>query len=203
MGRPQKITNDEILAAARQVFLDQGAGASTADIAERAGISEASIFKRFATKQDLFMAAIGITKLPAWVKELSNKTPTFAIKSELTAICSEMLAFYQEVLPRVLMMMMSPGDLLRSRQFIPPPVRDSQLLAGFLERAIAAGHLRACDHMAVAHMIVGAINNYVTTQTMLSKLSLPNDSSPIFSLKPSEFVHNLIEILWFGIAPEV
>jgi AcrR family transcriptional regulator len=45
MARPPKITNEEILAAARQVFLEQGEGGSTLEIAEKAGISEASIFK--------------------------------------------------------------------------------------------------------------------------------------------------------------
>ncbi len=64
MARPPKITNDEILAAARQVFLEEGMGASTLKIAEKAGIAEASIFKRFATKQALFLAAIGISETP-------------------------------------------------------------------------------------------------------------------------------------------
>jgi Bacterial regulatory proteins, tetR family len=41
MPRPPKITNEEILVAARQVFLEQGESGSTLEIAEKAGISEA------------------------------------------------------------------------------------------------------------------------------------------------------------------
>jgi AcrR family transcriptional regulator len=57
MARSPKITNEEILAAAREGF-----GASTLAIAKKAGISEASNFKRFTTKQALFLAAIGVTE---------------------------------------------------------------------------------------------------------------------------------------------
>jgi AcrR family transcriptional regulator len=200
MGRNPKITNDEILEAAREVFLDQGSGASTADIADRAGISEASIFKRFATKQELFMAAIGITKTPAWVKKLESATPNPELKAELIEICGEILAFYQDVFPRV-MMMMSPMKLLMSKQFIPPPVRDSHLLAGFLQRAIDLGYLRPCDAGTVALMLVGAINNYAMTQIFMksSKSSKFAESEP---LNPAEFVRSTIDILWAGIAPE-
>jgi AcrR family transcriptional regulator len=199
MGRTPKITNDEILAAARQVFLDKGTEASTAEIAEQAGISEASIFKRFATKQALFMAAIGVTKTPSWVKKLENDIPKSAFKAELIDLCSQMLEFYQSVFPRVLMMM-SPMKLLRSRDFVPPPLRDSNLLAEFLERAIALGYIRPCDTRTLAQAIVGAINNYAMTQIFMKlpiAISVKHESP-----KPSDFVRNLIDTLWSGISPE-
>lgn len=201
MGRNPKITNDEILEAARQVFLDQGSGASTADIADRAGISEASIFKRFATKQDLFMAAIGITKTPTWVKKLESGTPKPEFKAELIEICGEILAFYQDVFPRIIMMMSPMKLLLMSKQFIPPPIRDSHLLAGFLQRAIDLGYLRPCDARTVAQLLVGAINNYAMTQTFKKS---PKSSAFVQSeqLEPVEFVRSTIDILWAGIAPE-
>lgn len=40
MPRRPTVTNEAILEAARQVFLAQGFGASTVDIAKKAGISE-------------------------------------------------------------------------------------------------------------------------------------------------------------------
>jgi AcrR family transcriptional regulator len=201
MARTPKITNEEILAAARQVFLEQGFGASTLVIAEKAGISEASIFKRFTTKQALFLAAMGITETPKWVKTLSSDRPKAAFKSELTDICEQMFAFYQEVLPRV-MMMMAQGNMPFPPQSmpVPPPIRDSRLLAEFLERAISQGYVRSCDAMTVADMIIGAITNYVMTQNM-SKLPIPSPLSKRKPIDSSIFVHNLIETLWIGIAP--
>jgi AcrR family transcriptional regulator len=202
MPRPPKITNEEILAAAREVFLEQGINASTLAIAEKAGISEASIFKRFVTKQALFLAAMGISETPKWVKVLSSDTPTAEIRAELTDICGQMLEFYQEVMPRVFMVM-TQGNL-PVPPIVPPPIRDSQLLAGYLDRAIEQGHLKSCDSMTVAHTIVGAINNYVITQTIATKIPFPvSFFLPKFkSIEPTTFIHNLIETLWAGIAPD-
>ncbi|WP_299486155.1 TetR/AcrR family transcriptional regulator [Acaryochloris sp. IP29b_bin.137] len=201
MARPPKISNEDILAAARQVFLEQGMGASTLDIAERAGISEASIFKRFSTKQALFVAAMGILEKPQWVKVLANYEPTANIKSELTDICEQMLAFYQDVMPRMLMLM-TQGKLPDPPSIVPPPIRDRKLLVGFLDRAVQAGHLRICDTQTVAQIIIGTIINTVVTQHMIHKLSI-QPAMQNFVLPPSEtLIQNLIETLWVGIAPD-
>jgi AcrR family transcriptional regulator len=202
MARPPKITNEEILAAARQVFLEQGEGGSTLEIAEKAGISEASIFKRFVTKQALFLAAIGISETPQYVKLLSSQTPTAEIRLELTEICTQMVGFYQEVMPRVFMMMTKTKSSLPP--MVPPPIRDTQLFAGYLDRAIAQGLLQPCDSMTVAHAIVGAINNYVITQTVASKIPfpLPFILPKLKSIEPTTFIDNLIETIWVGIASE-
>src|SRR5438445_3265288 len=49
---------EEILDAAMEVFAEQGyQGASTEEIARRAGISQPYVFRLFGTKKDLFIAA--------------------------------------------------------------------------------------------------------------------------------------------------
>jgi AcrR family transcriptional regulator len=199
MPRPPKITNDEILAAARPLFLEDGMSASTLAIAEKAGISEAAIFKRFGTKQALFFAAMGIGENPPWVKDLPRRQPTAAIKAELTELCHEMVAFYQEVLPRVMMMM------VQNKQSFPPmlpppppPVRDTQLLASFLERAINQGFIQSSNAKTTAHMVVGAIVNYVIMTTIAKKMPIPFQAPPV---APETFVEQLIETLWVGISP--
>lgn len=202
MARPPKITNEEILAAARQVFLDEGVNGSTLEIAEKAGISEASIFKRFATKQALFLAAIGISKTPQYAKILASQTPTAEIRSELTEICTQMVGFYQEMMPRVFMMMTQSKSPLPP--MVPPPLRDTQLFTEYLDRAIAAGYLKPCNSLTVANTIVGAIQNYSMTSAIANKIPLPAAFIlPKFkSIEPEIFIHNLIETLWVGIAPE-
>ena len=201
MARPPKISNEDILAAARQIFLEQGVGASTLDIAEQAGISEASIFKRFKTKQTLFAAAMGILEKPPWLSVLADYEPTANVKSELTDICEQMLAFYQDLMPRVLMVM-AQGKVSAPPPIVPPPIRDRKLLVGFLNRAVKAGHLRICDTQTVAQIIIGTIINTVVTQHMIHKLSI-QPAMQNFALPPSEtLIQNLIETLWVGIAPD-
>ncbi|HZO06743.1 MAG TPA: helix-turn-helix domain-containing protein [Solirubrobacterales bacterium] len=51
-----------IVAAAAEVFAERGLDASTAEIADRAGVGEATIYRRFPTKDDL-VAAIVATKM--------------------------------------------------------------------------------------------------------------------------------------------
>jgi AcrR family transcriptional regulator len=49
---------DRILEAARSVFAEDGLEASVADVAERAGVGTATIFRRFPTKGDLVAAML-------------------------------------------------------------------------------------------------------------------------------------------------
>ncbi len=53
-GRPITLTDDDLLDAARAVFLARGVDATTTEIARRARISESVIFHRYKTKEALF-----------------------------------------------------------------------------------------------------------------------------------------------------
>src|SRR5665213_932325 len=58
MGRPELVSREDIIAAARDVFVKEGLRASIRDVAAVAGISEAAIFKRCSTKAALIVAAM-------------------------------------------------------------------------------------------------------------------------------------------------
>ena len=58
MGRKKKRSNQQLLTAARTVFLESGFPGSTLEIARRADVAEATLFKRFGTKANLFAAAM-------------------------------------------------------------------------------------------------------------------------------------------------
>jgi AcrR family transcriptional regulator len=49
---------ERIIAAAVEVFAEQGLEASTAEIAQRAGVGEATLFRRFASKDELIIAIV-------------------------------------------------------------------------------------------------------------------------------------------------
>ena len=202
MPRPPKISNEDILTAARQVFLEEGVGASTITIAEKAGISEASIFKRFSTKQALFLAAMGVAVEPDWAKALAKKTPTAAIKSELIELCEQMLGLYQEVLPRMLMVM-SQGKMHQTPpNFVPPPIHHKRLLADFIARAMGKGYLRRGNPETIAVMVVGTLINSVITQTMLNRMAGEIPTKPQSAAESKQLVQELIDTLWVGICPQ-
>ncbi len=60
MARTRTIADEDLLSAARALFVQRGAAASTKDIARRAGVSEGVLFQRFRTKEELFFAAMAL-----------------------------------------------------------------------------------------------------------------------------------------------
>ena len=59
MARPATIKDEEILRAAARCFSARGISATTAEVAERARISEGTIFHRFKSKAELFRGRHG------------------------------------------------------------------------------------------------------------------------------------------------
>src|SRR6188768_505357 len=59
-GRPPVISSERLLEVAREVFLELGIRATTAEVASRAGIAEGTIFHRFKSKEELFHAAMNV-----------------------------------------------------------------------------------------------------------------------------------------------
>lgn len=210
MARIPKITNQQILEAARQVFLQKGFSGSTLEIAQRSGISEASIFKRFATKEELFFAAMGIPERPLWIQELDSLSGQGDVKQNLIQICRQILEFYREVMP-ILMMLRSRGNNLPETglKSESKPIRDLKILTGFLEREIAQGRLRPCEPKTVAHILLGSLMNYVFLDQKLSAVTIPASETVITTDLPSVdlftdesgFIQSLVEIIWLGIAP--
>lgn len=209
MARTSRITNQQILEAARQVFLQQGFGASTLEIAQQAGISEASIFKRFSTKEELFFAAMGIPEKPLWVNELESLSGKGNLKENLINICFQIMEFYRDVLPRLMMLRSRGNAIAEIGGKEPRPMRDVKVLTAFLEHEINQDRLRPCDPQTVAHILLGSLMNYVFLEQMPSQISIPTVELPIGNYLNSRdhaaevtvFVQSLVDIVWQGIAP--
>ncbi len=108
MGRPKLIQDDELLAVAREVFVERGIAASTREIARRAGISEAVIYQRHLTKADLFFAAM---VPPALNVEdlLSPGANELGVLEHLEEIALGMLEYFRELVPILLPLMTHPS----------------------------------------------------------------------------------------------
>lgn len=78
-----------LLQAAREVFADQGLDASSKEIARRAGVGIATLYRRFPTRQDLLVATFG-PKLAAYTeaidRALKDPDPWRGFCDYLTAI---------------------------------------------------------------------------------------------------------------------
>ncbi len=108
MGRPKLIHDDELLAVARDVFVEKGIAASTREIARRAGISEAVIYQRHSTKADLFFAAM----VPPAVNIedlLASRDDDLGLLEHLEEIAISMLDYFRKLVPILLPLMTHPS----------------------------------------------------------------------------------------------
>ena len=198
MARPTTISDERILEAARSVFLEEGIAATTAEVARRAGVAEGSIFKRFATKAELFKAAMQLDlDEPEWLRTLIGARDDDDPRDVLFSVGLQAVEFFRRLMP-LIMMWWSSGkkagipDQLHGPNA--PPLRALKTLAAFIEREIRAGRMRKHEPEIVARMLLGSIQSYVFFEILLraqQKMPLP--------LEP--YLRGLINVLWTGVEP--
>ncbi|MDF5729575.1 MAG: TetR/AcrR family transcriptional regulator, partial [Rhizonema sp. PD38] len=192
MARSATITNDHILEVARVAFLGKGYAASTIEIAQKLGISEASIFKRFATKQKLFLAAMGIPEQPAWIETLESLVGKGDFQQNLMDISLEIVEFHRKMVPRMILLRstgISPIELFGKPDC--PPVRNLTALTTFFDQEVRLGRINSGDSEVTARLLLGALMNYVFLEQMGVEKQM----------NPQIFVEKLVKTLWDGIAP--
>jgi AcrR family transcriptional regulator len=79
-------TRKQLLDAAAEMFAERGAEASVAEIAERAGIGKGTVFRHFATKEDLIAAIVGdlLDDLVRAARQQQAADPTEALREFMT-----------------------------------------------------------------------------------------------------------------------
>jgi len=218
MARPITITDEQILEAARAVFLKDGINASTVEIAQRAGVAEGTLFRRFTTKEGLFRAAMRAPAVPSWVRGLDNLSGQGEMRDNLMRIVREIIHFAQERVPFVMLRWshkpsspdsaglvcvwgyrMMNSHKPSSSDSAPPDegesavVRDSHCLAQFLQGEVDRGRLRPCQVEMVARLLMGPCLNLVLDRVV--------NKQPLTTEEIDRFTADLVETLWQGIAP--
>jgi AcrR family transcriptional regulator len=198
MARPTRISDEHILEAARAVFLEYGPAATTAEVARRADVAEGSIFKRFATKADLFRAAMQ-SELddPEWIAMLVAASDDADPRLLLLEVGMQAVAFFRRIMPLMMMQWSSGktyGGLPEALQGPKsPPLRALKALSAFIQRQNKAGKMRAPQPEIVARMLLGSIQSFVFFEILLraqAKMPLPVE----------DYLRGLINVLWTGVA---
>lgn len=195
MARPQAVSDDDILQAAREVFLEQGPAASTTAIAERLGVSQATLFKRFGTKDGLMLAALMPPAEPPFLPLLSEGPKPGDLRPQLVEIARTMGRFMDHMVPCMAMLRasgMDPQDVL-ARHPVPPPVLAHRALSAWFTRARERGQVRAVDPDAVAVALMGAIQ----ARSFLRHIT----GGPDVGGSSESYATSLVELLWEGLRP--
>jgi AcrR family transcriptional regulator len=108
MGRQKTISDADVLRVARGVFRDKGHTATTREIAQAAGISEAILYQRFGSKDDLFFAAMAPQE-PDLAALLGPKDPVEDAHTYLRTVVVRLGEYFADILPLVVHMMTHPS----------------------------------------------------------------------------------------------
>jgi AcrR family transcriptional regulator len=158
MSRPRKYDDSAILEAAAAVFLEDGARAGTARIAERAGVSEGILFKRFKTKEALFEAAMRSGTGPdPWRKVLLESVGKGEPGSNLRNAILAMLEKLETLVPKLMVLEGQGARRIPAAGSRVPPMEDAAAISTYLRREARRGRIRMAQFDLHAHEIVGAV----------------------------------------------
>ena len=197
MARPVQINSEAILAAARDVFLERGIRATTAEVASRAGVSEGSVFKRFHSKFELFRAAMGeLFEEPTFLRDLSKKVGKGDLARNLNKLGVEIIEYFRSIMPLIMMSWSNPSrdglPSLLSGAGSAAPCAAIRKLAGYFEAEMSAGRIRRMDADLVARAFLGGLNHYAFTEVLLRERGGP-------PLSPAAYVRGFVQLMFKGL----
>ncbi len=198
MARPTTIDDGKLLDAAREVFLEKGIAATTAEVAARAGVAQGSIFKRFRTKHELFLAAMRAAPgKQRWTELLERRTAEAGLREALVELGVTVLEFLKGLTPLIVMAWSNRGEVGIPKDIEAGkagPYRHIPELVAVFEREMRAGRLRKHDAWLVARLFVGAMQSYALFNLVFARPLGP-------PIAPDAYVRGVVDVLWAGIAP--
>lgn len=164
---------ERLLAAAESMFVERGTEASLDEIARRAGVGIATLYRNFPTRKAL-LAALLHDRFGSLIAKgellLESATPRAALETWLQAIVAH-IRTYQGLAASVAPTLCHDGD----SDLAPPCERMSAIGSALVERAKAAGEIRAdavaSDVMLMANAVAWAAG-YASNDAALANRTL-------------------------------
>jgi AcrR family transcriptional regulator len=180
------VSDREISAAAREVFLDRGPKAPVSMVAKKLGVSTATLFQRTGSKQQLMLMALqpegtAITELDRGVQ------PGVPVREQLGHVLIELNQYLGTII--------SGSVTLRAAGIEaelpePTPSRLRILLAQWLSQAATAGLLTVTDPRTTADVLIGTlesrhIHSYMQQEQLSSK-------------QHREYIQAMLDVVFLG-----
>lgn len=180
-------TRDRILDGAAQVMRERGvANTTTKEIARAAGFSEATLYKIFEDKIDIFLAVLNerLGRQPGRPNfTLVREGPTAqlrrrTVQRNLEIFAAEALLFYAEVFPIGASLFSDPDLLARYREALAArgtgPQTVTEAVAGYLRAEQLEGRIPAhTDPEAAAMLLVGGCYHRAFLLTFAGQTATP------------------------------
>jgi len=173
MGRPARVTKEQVLAEARRAFAERGFdGTTLAAIGARLGVSPAALLRHAPTKEALFALAMesepaGEILPSAFLAALSGSEDPARV---LRRVAREFIPFIEQKMGENIARFLRARTDEEARTirlpFDPrakssPPVEVIRALAAYLRRARASGRISLRNARAGALAFLGSLQSYV------------------------------------------
>jgi AcrR family transcriptional regulator len=193
MGRRKLVEDDELLAVAREAFVERGIAARTREIARRAGISEAVIYQRHPTKAHLFFAAM-VPPAPNVEDLFSAPANDLSVLEQLEGIALGMMRYFREEVPILMRLVTHPefdGETFAQRHPDSPFGRMHLGLIQYLESQRARGRIVAENVGPAALTLFAALYSLA----FLERLGVHGGTFD------DAVIRAMVRSLWTGLAP--
>jgi AcrR family transcriptional regulator len=190
MGRQKTISDEAVLRVARDVFRTKGHSATTREIAEAAGISEAILYQRFGSKDDFFFAAMHPT-MPDIEELLGPRDPRGNARAYLRAVTVRLGRYYASVIPLALHVMTHPSfdSAILSRTQVRGPALLQRELADRLASLQRRGLIEIKSKETAARLLLSVAHDWALGNVLSSQ-------DPVRHIRE---LKNLVEVVWTGL----
>jgi AcrR family transcriptional regulator len=155
MGRRRQVSDRQISAAAREVFLDRGPKAPVAMVAKKLGVSTATLFQRAGSKQQLMLMALQPEGPP--VTELERGLqPGVPVRVQLNHVLLELNEYLGTLISGSLTL---HAARIEAELPEPTPLRLRAWLAAWLIQAASSDLLTVTDAHTTADVLIGALES--------------------------------------------
>ncbi|MBV9228537.1 MAG: TetR/AcrR family transcriptional regulator [Chloroflexi bacterium] len=192
-------TRQHILDATERIIQTKGfARVTTREIAREAGCAEGTLYKHFASKEDLFLAVIQ-QNLPNVIETVrEDRVGTRTISANLEEIALAVINYYEQLIPMTVSFFADTELLARHRAWMHEqgtgPQRLHERVAGYIAAEQYIGRLNeAVNPLNIAILLLGSCFQYAFNRYFMGE-------NP-FEMTDQQFVTGLVQTLTEGISP--
>ena len=161
MARPKQVSDEDLVATARRVFLERGPRVSVGVIAKRLKVSSASIFHRVGTKNKLLVMALLPAEPPELMQLQRGPVLDLPVDEQLVEILTGLNSYFATAVPALFMLFsagvrMRPTRVRGKTKDDPMQLRLRAALTQWLARSKA---VPAANALATADTVLGAIES--------------------------------------------
>ncbi len=193
MGRHKTISDDDVIRVARDVFRVHGHTATTRQIADAVGISEAILYQRFGNKDHLFFVAMHAAG-PDVERLLGPAEPEGDAHAFIRSVVSSLAKHFLEVIPLGLRIMTHPSfnHKIGARFQIAGPTSLRDGLVDRLKSFSKRGLIKARSEPATARLLASLAHDWALRTVMTHGTASRNEHE----------LEEMVDIVWDGLRPD-